>query len=215
MSSEPNSAEAKSRLMTRFKERDCEVLLIKEPEHPGYSVLCPELGCASQGDDREEALEMIAEAIALFLDNYINEGQEPPLKPGTMAETVAEYEADGCHQTEQAKVRPLDWDEIISECDKALAENAEDVSALIRRGGAFLNKNDNQWAMDDCTAAIEIAPDNAEAYRGRGDAHFNQRDFDSAIADYNTALRCDPCDGITVAALESAYVALWEQRQSA
>lgn len=215
MSSEPNSAEAKRQLVTRFKQRDYEVLLIKEPDHPAYSILCPELGCASQGDDKEEALEMIAEAISLFLDDCINEGQEPPLKPGAMAETVAEYEAEGYYETEQAKARPLDWDEIISECDQALAIDAENVSALIKRGGAYLNKNDNQCAIDDYTAAIEIAPDNAEAYRGRADVYFNQRNFESAIADYDAALRRDPYDEIAVAALESAYIALWKQRQSA
>lgn len=95
MSGEPNSAVAKSQLITRFKHRDYEVLLIRETDHRGYSVLCPELGCASQGDDQEEALEMIAEAISLFLDNFINEGQEPPLQPGAMAATVAEYDTEG------------------------------------------------------------------------------------------------------------------------
>ena len=158
---------------------------------------------------------MIAEAICLFLDNYINEGEEPPVRPGAMAETVAEYEAEGCHETEQAKVRPLDWDEMIADCDKALADNAEDMGALIRRGGAFLNKNGHQGAMDDYSAAIAIAPDNAEAYRGRADARFDLREFDSAIADYAAALRRDPYDEIAVAALESTYIALWKQRQSA
>ena len=215
MASEPNSAQAKSQLITRFKHRDYEVLLIKEPDHPGYSVLCPELGCASQGDDKEEALDMIAEAISLFLDSYINEGQEPPLKPTAMAETVAEYDTERSHQTEQATVRPLDWDEIITGCDQALAHNAEDVSALIKRGGAFLNKNDHRWAMADYESAIALAPENAEAYRGRADVYFNQRNFESAIADYDAALRRDPYDEIAVAALESTYIALWKQRQSA
>lgn len=132
-----------------------------------------------------------------------------------MAETVSEYDTEGSHQTEQAKVRPLDWDEMTADCDKALAENAEDVGALIRRGGAFLNKNDNQWAMDDYTAAIAMAPENAEAYRGRADAHFNLRDYDSAIADYAATLRRDPHDEIAVAALESTYIAVWKQRRSA
>ena len=215
MSSEPSSAEAKSQLIARFKQRDYEVLLIKEPDHPGYSALCPELGCASQGDDKEDALEMIAEAITIFLDSYINEGQEPPLQSSAMAETVAEYDTEGSHQTEQATVRPLDWDEIITDCDKALAQNAEDVSALIKRGGAFLNKNDHRWAMADYESAIAIAPENAEAYRDRADAHFNLRHYDAAIADYDAALRRDPYDEIAVAALESTYIALWKQRQSA
>ena len=131
-----------------------------------------------------------------------------------MAETVAEYEADGFHETQQAKVRPLDWDEIIADCDKALALDASDVNALIRRGDAFLNRNDNQSAIKDYTAAIDMVPDNAEAYHGRGGVHVNLRDYNSAIADYGAALRCDPYDGISIVALESTYVALWEQKQT-
>ena len=207
--------ETKSQLITRFKQRDYDVLIIRETDHPGYSVLCPELGCASQGDDKEEALEMIAEAITMFLDTYINEAKQPPLQSGAMAETVAEYDRDSSHQTEQATVRPLDWDEIITGCDEALAQNAEDVRALIKRGGAFLNKNDHRWAMADYDSAIAKAPENAEAYRGRADVYFNQRNFESAIADYDAALRRDPYDEIAVAALESTYIALWKQRQSA
>ena len=132
-----------------------------------------------------------------------------------MAETVAEYATEGFHKTDQATARPLDWDEIITGCDKALAQNAEDVSALIKRGGAFLNKKDHGWAMADYETAIAIAPENAEAYRGRADTHFNLRDYDSAIADYDAALRRDPYDEIAIAALESTYIALWKQRQSA
>ena len=215
MSSEPNSTAASSELITRFKQRDYEVIIIRETDHPGYSVLCPELGCASQGDNKEEALEMIAEAITLFLDSYINEQQEPPLQSGATAESVAEYKTDGSHQTEQASVRPMDWDEIITGCDKALAHNAADANALIKRGGAFLNKNDHRCAMADYESAIAKAPENAAAYRGRADVHFNQRDFESALADYDAALRRDPYDDIAVAALESTYIALWKQRQSA
>lgn len=150
MSSETSSAEAKSELVRRFKQRDYEVLLTNEPDHPGYSVLCSELGCASQGGDKDEALEMIAEALSLFLDSYINEEQEPPLKPGTMAETVGEYDTEGSHQTEQAKVRPLDWDEMTADCDKALAENAEDVGALIRRGGGCPLRHSAPWLGQRC-----------------------------------------------------------------
>ena len=76
----------------------------------------------------------------MFLDSYINEGRQAPLQSSAMAETVTEHDTDSSHQTEQATGHPLDWDEIITDCDKALAHNAEDVSGLIKRGGAFLNK---------------------------------------------------------------------------
>jgi predicted RNase H-like HicB family nuclease len=35
----------------------------------GYHIWCPELpGCASQGDTREEAIENIKDAIAIYLE---------------------------------------------------------------------------------------------------------------------------------------------------
>ena len=42
--------------------------LIKEEKEGGYSVLCPELGVASQGETIEEAKENIVEAVELYLE---------------------------------------------------------------------------------------------------------------------------------------------------
>ena len=44
-------------------------VILETESDGGYSVHCPALpGCVSQGDDREGALENIAEAIELVLD---------------------------------------------------------------------------------------------------------------------------------------------------
>ena len=46
-----------------------EVVLVSGPVEPGYSVFVPALpGCASEGDDWDEALYMIQGAIGLFLE---------------------------------------------------------------------------------------------------------------------------------------------------
>lgn len=46
-----------------------EVLLLSCPEETGYAALVPALpGCASQGEDWNEALEWVQDAIATFLD---------------------------------------------------------------------------------------------------------------------------------------------------
>lgn len=71
-----------------------EVLLISDERDPGFAVFCPSLpGCNSQGDDREDALAMIADAIQGFL--------LPPRarKVGPVGEKerlIAELTADGC-----------------------------------------------------------------------------------------------------------------------
>ena len=195
------------------KDREYEVLLVTHPDDEGYAVLCPALGCASQGDTREEALEMIADAISMWLDSYAEDGLEPPFTPDAMASTVAEYEADGCH-TEVASVRPADWDAIIADCNAAIERNPSDAKAYIERAGAYLNKGEYDQVVVDCTAAISISPNDAEAYCRRGDAHFNSRQYDLAIADYDAALRRDPYFDIAFASMEAAYVGLWEQGKS-
>lgn len=46
-----------------------EVLLLSCPEETGYAVFVPALpGCASQGEDWDEALEWVQDAIELFLE---------------------------------------------------------------------------------------------------------------------------------------------------
>ncbi len=54
--------------MARLEQREFDVVLELQPEG-GYSVHVPSLpGCISEGDTREEALEMIKEAIELYLE---------------------------------------------------------------------------------------------------------------------------------------------------
>ena len=70
-----------------------EVLLVKDARDPGYAVLClPFPGCNSQGDDREEALAMIADAIQGFLLF----SPPPQRQPYDKESLIAEYIADGC-----------------------------------------------------------------------------------------------------------------------
>ena len=195
------------------KDREYAVLLVTHPEDEGYAVLCPALGCASQGDTREEALEMIADAISMLLDGYAEGGLERPLTPDAMAATVAEYEADGCH-TEVTSVRPADWDAIIADCSAAIQRNPNDAKAYLERGGTYLSKRAYDQAIADYTLVISLIPDDAEAYCRRGDAHFNCEQYDQAIADYDAALRRDPYYEIAYASMEAAYVGLWEQRKS-
>ena len=61
-----------------MSQREYEVVLIPE-EEGGYSVTVPVLpGCVSQGETREEALEMIREAIELYLESLQAHGDSPP-----------------------------------------------------------------------------------------------------------------------------------------
>lgn len=58
--------------------REYEVVLTREADG-GYSVTVPALpGCVSQGETREEALEMIREAIELYLESLQAHGDAVP-----------------------------------------------------------------------------------------------------------------------------------------
>ena len=70
-----------------------EVMLVKDDRDPDYAVFClPLPGCNSQGDDREEALAMIADAIQGFLLF----SPPPQRQPYDKERLIAEYTADGC-----------------------------------------------------------------------------------------------------------------------
>ena len=58
--------------------REYEVVLTPEDDG-GYSVSVPALpGCTSQGETREEALDMIREAIELYLESLDAHGDPIP-----------------------------------------------------------------------------------------------------------------------------------------
>ena len=58
------------------------ILLRKEPEG-GYTVLVPVLpGCITYGKTIEEAIKMAKEAIELYLESMIENGEEIPTEEG-------------------------------------------------------------------------------------------------------------------------------------
>jgi predicted RNase H-like HicB family nuclease len=68
------------------------VVLLADAEK-GYTAVVPALpGCVSEGDSAEEALDMVAEAIALYLESAKEHGEESPTElPGTL---IGEVEID-------------------------------------------------------------------------------------------------------------------------
>ena len=69
-----------------------EVLLVSDEREPGYAVFCPALpGCNSQGDDWNEALAMISEAIEGFLEV----APRPVVAEDAKSRLIAECIADG------------------------------------------------------------------------------------------------------------------------
>ena len=72
----------------------------------GYTVVVPALpGCVSEGDTVEEALDMVAEAISLYLESAQQHSEEIPVElPGTL---ISEVEVDySASKAEEVRVSP-------------------------------------------------------------------------------------------------------------
>jgi predicted RNase H-like HicB family nuclease len=56
-----------------------QVILIHDPESGGYTVTVPSLpGCFSEGDTVDEALANIRDAIDLYVEDMVADGEEVP-----------------------------------------------------------------------------------------------------------------------------------------
>jgi tetratricopeptide (TPR) repeat protein len=84
-----------------------------------------------------------------------------------------------------------DYDNAISDYDKALELHPHYAEALNNRGVAWAYKGDYDKAISDCTEAVKINPLYANAYNNRGYAWQQKGDLDKAIADYSEALGID------------------------
>ncbi len=64
-------------------------VILHPAEEGGYWVEVPSLpGCFSQGETREEALENIKEAIALYIQDLREAGEDVPEESGTIVVEV-------------------------------------------------------------------------------------------------------------------------------
>jgi len=63
---------------------------------------------------------------------------------------------------------------------------------LMNFANIYSRKGNNDQAITDSNKAIEIDPENADAYRERASVYGNKGDLDRAIADYNKAIELFP-----------------------
>lgn len=71
---------------------------------------------------------------------------------------------------------------------------AEKAKALVNRCIAYFYRGEDDRAIEDCTAALAIEPNNAKAFKFRGRAHNERYQYDDALRDYTRALELDQAD---------------------
>lgn len=84
------------------------------------------------------------------------------------------------------------YDQAIAACDRAVALKADFADAYILRGRAHAALNDQEHAVADFSAAIEIRPRDPQAPIERASAYIDQKNYAAAISDAASAIALDP-----------------------
>ncbi|MEM6519556.1 MAG: tetratricopeptide repeat protein [Cyanobacteria bacterium P01_D01_bin.71] len=75
----------------------------------------------------------------------------------------------------------------------ALAVQPEiEAAAYLNRCLSYSNLNEQQLALNDCSAAINLRPSHALAYQNRGLVRRRLGDFQGSLQDYNIAIQIEP-----------------------
>ena len=71
-------------------------------------------------------------------------------------------------------------------------KGAKLAPAFTNRGAAYLQKDQNDLAIQDFDRAIQLSPDDATAFSDRGAAYLDKGEYDRTIQDCNQAIQLDP-----------------------
>jgi tetratricopeptide (TPR) repeat protein len=84
--------------------------------------------------------------------------------------------------------------ETVALLDTYLSGHPRDARAIVLRGDAKAELDDNEGALKDYNAAIDIAPDFQYAYETRCETRLAREDLTGALSDCENAIRLDPSD---------------------
>ena len=87
------------------------------------------------------------------------------------------------------------WDECISvltECIPLAKDADKKLTIYNNRGLAYSGKNEYDRALEDYSKAIELKPDDADAYYNRGVAYARKSEYDRALEDCSKAIELKP-----------------------
>jgi tetratricopeptide (TPR) repeat protein len=102
--------------------------------------------------------------------------------------------AEDAYTRAQALFNLRKFRETVTALDSYLASHPRDARALVLRGDAKAELDDNEGALKDYNAAIGIAPEYQYAYVTRCETRLTLDDPSGALSDCDTAVRLDPND---------------------
>jgi len=81
--------------------------------------------------------------------------------------------------------------EKLTEIEKDIADDVADEEDYLDRARIYAGQDKDALAIADCTKAIELKADYADAYNIRGILHESRKEYDDAFADYDKAVSLD------------------------
>lgn len=105
------------------------------------------------------------------------------------------------------------WIVVVCGCTQKTREHAPDVSALLDRGNAHLEKDEYEQATTFFTEAISIAPNDFRGYLYRSHVFMEQYEHEKEIADLTEVIRLKP-DAEAYRNRGSSYIAAKDYPQA-
>ncbi|MEK7310135.1 MAG: tetratricopeptide repeat protein [Planctomycetota bacterium] len=91
---------------------------------------------------------------------------------------------------------------------KLLSPQERRAELMLDQGYKHFKQGKTDLAIEEYTQAIELDPQNAEAYYRRGNVYLQQRDTTPALADFDEAIKIDPKKATAYAGRGRAYLYL-------
>src|SRR5688500_11662732 len=114
-----------------------------------------------------------------------------PTEPLPQASPSATSDNPGVAAGWEAFYTP-DYEAAVEAFTDVLADDPENVDALLGRGRAYQRLRRYDDAMMDFDEAIRLDPENARAYYGRGESYRKMEQYDEALEAYELAMALDP-----------------------
>ena len=106
-------------------------------------------------------------------------------------------------------------DEAKRDLDQAIRMAPERASAAyLFRGAIHHRQGDRDAAMEDYSKAIQLMPDDDEAYDYRGDLRYQMKDYPGAVSDYRTLTKLKPDDPDAYSKLGIALIGLGNYKEA-
>jgi len=107
-----------------------------------------------------------------------------------------------------AHIEVRQYEDALSDLEQVVATSEGDQDLLIQRGRLRAKAGDEQAAIQDFSAALEIAPENGEAYAGRGLAQLERGQIEKALSDCDLAVTFAPEHALAYLCRARAYLQL-------